>query len=253
MLIFRSNPCVGVVNKLCSEPFTTLRNEEIYNYHGKEEQNDVLHLVSIHEKWNAFSSGESTTRKMEDRVLTVLSTMLRDRGYTFDSPELLGNPLTDTKMFNLGGALIIFSEKTRVSKKELQNYIAFAAENGYTNGTIIVSNILPSDDVLSVVRRHIADRNNPMLQVFAINHVKTDHLKTHRKALPHRVLPDDEKAEIEKRFKELTRLPPIDCLDAAVKWVGGRPGDVIEVIEPSPSAGTTTYWCYCVEDYRRAR
>lgn len=185
---------------------------------------------------------------MEERAVAVLTSMLRKRGYTFESPELLGNPLDETKMYSFGGALVIFSEKTRISKQELQNYITFAAENGYTNGTVVVSTILPSDDVMSVVRRYITDPKNPMLQVFDIRHLQFD-ITTHRKALPHRVLLEDEKGEIEKRFRE---IPVIDCQDAMAKWVGARPGDILEIARSSPAAGRSLYWRKCVADCRRA-
>lgn len=189
---------------------------------------------------------------MEERALVVLTTMLRARGYKFDAHEQLGNPLDETKMYNFGGALVIFSDKTRISKQELQNYITFAAENGYTNGTIIVSTILPSDDVLSGVRKYISDRSNPMLQVFDYRHVQFD-ITTHQKAFPHRILPEDEKAEIEKRFKSIAVLPLLDSQDAMAKWIGARPGDVVEITRSSPSAGKSLYWRQCVADNRRAR
>ena len=185
---------------------------------------------------------------MEERALNVVNGMLRKRGYTFESPELLGNPLDETRMYNLGGALVIFSEKTRISKQELQNYISFAADNGYTNGTVIVSTILPSDDVMSVVRRYITDTSNPMLQIFDIRHVQFD-ITTHRKAPPHRVLPEDEKADIEKRYGS---IGVIDCQDAMAKWIGARPGDIVEIARSSPSAGQSLYWRKCVADCRRA-
>ena len=45
-----------------------------------------------------------------------------------------------------------------------------------------------------------------------------------------------------------SQLPSIDSQDTMVKWVGAIPGDVIEVIRHSDSAGQSLYYRYCVED-----
>lgn len=193
-------------------------------------------------------------RKMEERAISTLTTMLRARGYKFESPDLLGNPLDETKMYNFGGCLVIFSEKSRISKQELQNYITFSAENSYTNGTVIISASLPSDDVLSVVRRYIEDKSNPVLQVFDFRHVQFD-ITTHRKVPHHRILDDEEKAELEKKYPgdQMKVHPLIDCQDPMAKWIGARPGDILEIIRFSNTAGATPYYRYCVADSRRAR
>lgn len=191
---------------------------------------------------------------MEERALTTLTNMIRARGITVDAPERLGNPLDETKMVTLGGQLVIFSEKSRVSKQELQNYITFASENGYKQGLIVVAFILPSDDVMNSVRRYIEQRDNPLVQVFDYRHLQFD-ITTHRKVPRHRILTDDERAQLERLYPgdpaKVHAL--IDCQDPMAKWIGARPGDILEITRFSPTAGSTPYYRYCVADSRRAR
>jgi DNA-directed RNA polymerase subunit H (RpoH/RPB5) len=66
-----------------------------------------------------------------------------------------------------------------------------------------------------------------------------------------RILKEDEKVDLLKRYhvsdpEEV--LPSIDSQDPMVKWIGGAPGDVIEVLRHSDVAGSVPYYRYCVED-----
>jgi DNA-directed RNA polymerase subunit H (RpoH/RPB5) len=70
-------------------------------------------------------------------------------------------------------------------------------------------------------------------------------------AMPHRILKEDEKQAVLKRYnitKPEEQLPWIDSQDAMVKWIGGRPKDVIEVTRHSDVAGRQLYYRWCVPD-----
>jgi DNA-directed RNA polymerase I, II, and III subunit RPABC1 len=184
---------------------------------------------------------------MEDRPLQTLKSMLKSRGITAEEFESVGNPLDETKMYTLGGVLIIFSEKTRITEKELNNFFTFASENNYTAGMIIISSTKASEKVLEVLRHYISNRENPLAQIFFVSHLNFD-ISQHRKVPKHRVITDDEVQTMMKKFniKELSNLPKIDCQDAMAKWIGARPGDVIEVTGMCVSSGENTRYRYCV-------
>jgi len=191
---------------------------------------------------------------MEERALTTITKMLRERGHKIDKHEAIGNPLDETRMYSFGGILVIFSEKSRVTDNELQNFISYAADNSYSNGMIVVSMTPASPAVINVVSRYIEDPKNGLLQMFDIRHLQFD-ITTHRKVPHHRLLNDDEKGLLEKKYPgDQKRIHPlIDCQDAMAKWIGARPTDIIEIMRFSPSAGATPYYRYCVADVKRAR
>jgi len=198
------------------------------------------------ENGKEFSSISSRT-KMEERALTCLTGMLNARNVKVDSSELLGNSLEETRMYNLGGILIIFSEKGRLTENVVNSYITFANDNKFMNGTIVVSLVPPSESILEIVRTHINNPKNFLLQIFDIRRLQFD-ITTHRKVPPHRILTQ---SEIEKLMRKMnitdskTQLPWIDSQDAMAKWIGARTGDIIEIIRFSESAGATTYYRYC--------
>jgi len=186
---------------------------------------------------------------MEDRQLQTLRAMLTARGINAESFENVGNPLDETRMYTFGGILIIFSEKTRVTEKELNNFFTFASENSYTAGTIIVSATKPSEKVLELLRQHISDRDNSLVQIFFISHLNFD-ISRHRKVPRHRIITDAEVETMMKEYnvKELSGLPKIDSQDAMAKWIGARPGDVVEVTGLCVTSAENKRYRYCVSN-----
>jgi DNA-directed RNA polymerase subunit H (RpoH/RPB5) len=186
---------------------------------------------------------------MEERPLQTLKSMLKGRGITAEEFESVGNPLDETKMYTFGGVLIIFSEKTRITEKELNNFFTFASENNYTAGMIIISSTKPSEKVLEVLRTYITARENPLAQIFFISHLNFD-ISQHRKVPKHRIMTDDEVQKMMKQFnvKTLSSLPKIDCQDAMAKWIGARPGDVVEVSGICVASGENKRYRYCMSN-----
>jgi len=184
---------------------------------------------------------------MEGRPLQTLRSMLKDRGIKESNFEQVGNPLDQTRMYTFSGILIIFSEKTRLTDTELNNFITFASENNHTNGTIIVTPTKPSEKVLETVRQHISQPENPLLQVFYLSHLNFEYA-WHRKVPKHRLLTEEEKTKLLKDFNmlKLNQLLKIDSQDAMAKWVGARPGDVVEISGLDLASGEGKRWRYCL-------
>jgi len=198
-------------------------------------------------KWKTFTDGKRIKR-MEEKALVTLKSMLESRGLTIGEPEPLASVLDETRMYKLGEVLVIFSDKSRINEANLSSYIKFSTENGYTNGTIVVSVIPSSEKITNTVRSYINKKENSLLQLFDILRLQTD-ISKHRKYVPHRILSNQEIQLLEKKFaitKPREQLAWIDSQDAAAKWIGARPGDIIEVVRFSESAGDSRSWRYCV-------
>ena len=185
---------------------------------------------------------------MEDKALETLKAILALRNIKVESNEFIGAALDETRMYNMGGILIIFSNKSRINESNLTSYIKFASENNYTQGTIVVSLIPCSEKIQNIVRDHINNSENSLLQIFDIKRLQFN-IVTHRKFIPHRIIGQDEITLLEKKFNitnPKNQLGWIDSQDPAAKWIGARPGNIIEVTRFSESAGDARSWRYCV-------
>jgi len=184
---------------------------------------------------------------MEDRALETLKRMLESRKIKIDAVETLAAPLDETRMYNIGGILIIFNEKSRLNENALQSYITFSEENNYNNGTIVVSLVPPSENVINVIRNYNKEKH-PLLQLFDIRRLQFD-ITQHRRVPAHRIISEDELMKLEKKMNIVDpkkQLPWIDSQDAMAKWIGAKPGDVVEVTRFSESGGNVLYYRYCV-------
>jgi DNA-directed RNA polymerase I, II, and III subunit RPABC1 len=100
--------------------------------------------------------------------------------------------------------------------------------------------------VLKAAKAYAKER----VQLFHIRQLQFD-ITTHRYAVPHRILKEEEKTAMFNKYKiskPEDQLPWIDSQDAMAKWIGAVPGDVIEVIRHSDVAGRVPFYRYCVED-----
>jgi DNA-directed RNA polymerase subunit H (RpoH/RPB5) len=190
---------------------------------------------------------------METRALETLKTILKYRGIEDIRYESVAEPLGDTHMYVYGGVLIVFSQKARVSDKDLFNIGEFAENNGYNNGIIIVSDSRPSAAVLTSLRRYIANPDTKLVQIFELRHLQFD-ISQHRKVPKHRIIQRDELEAVLKEFHASgpEQFPKIDSQDAMAKWIGARPGDVIEVLGLCEASGNNRRYRLCVEDVTNA-
>lgn len=184
---------------------------------------------------------------MEDKALETLKSMLTARGIKGDNFEPVGNPLDETKMYTFGGILIVFSEKTRLTASEFKNITTFASENNHTSGTIIITLTKASESVVELVRQHVRNKDNPLIQMFYISHLNFD-ISKHRKVPKHRLLTEEEKTKLMKTYNisNLSQLPKIDSQDAMARWIGARPEDVIEITGLCVASAENKRYRYCV-------
>lgn len=184
---------------------------------------------------------------MEERALQTLKSMLTDRGIKSDTFEPVGNPLDETRMYTFGGILIVFSEKTRLTPAEFKNILAYAAENSHTAGTIIITISKAPESVTELLRQHLSNKENPLVQLFYISHLNFD-ISKHRKVPKHRLLTEDEKTKLTKMYNitDFKQLPKLDSQDAMARWIGARPGDVVEVTGLCVSSADNVRYRYCI-------
>ncbi|BAA30658.1 DNA-directed RNA polymerase subunit H [Pyrococcus horikoshii] len=65
----------------------------------------------------------------------------------------------------------------------------------------------------------------------------------------HRILSEEEKKALLEKYKITpAQLPQIRASDPAVKALGAKPGDIIEIKRRSPTAGVYYYYRVVVED-----
>lgn len=181
---------------------------------------------------------------MESRALEILKEMLESRGIKKTEEESIAAALDDTKMYKYAGLLIVFSTKTRVGNSELTAFLKFAEENGYNAGTIIVSQTPISESVYDSLVRHVSERSNPLVQIFEIRKLQFN-ISKHRKVPHHKLLSDSEKAEIVKLY-DVEKMPKILSQDEMAKFIGARPGDVVEVTGMCQTSAENKRWRYCI-------
>jgi DNA-directed RNA polymerases I, II, and III subunit RPABC1 len=186
---------------------------------------------------------------MEDIALSTIKEILLARGINSEQFQPIGIALDETKMYTFASVLIIFSTKARVTERELNNFLTFASENNHTSGILIVTPTKPSEMVLSVLRTHITDRANPLVQIFELRHLQFD-ISKHRKVPRHRIISDDERTKMMKVFNinSPKSLPKIDSQDPMAKWIGARPDDVLEVVGLCETSAENKRYRYCVAD-----
>lgn len=186
-------------------------------------------------------------KSSEDRALDNLKSMLTARGFKSDGFETVSDPLDETTMYTFGGMLIIFGNKTRVSVNDMTAFIKYAIEHDYLHGLLVVTLSKASEAVLAYIRDYISKSDNMLVQLFEIRKLQID-IPRHRDVPKHRILSQEERAAVIKKFNMLTgtECPKIDSQDAMGKWIGARPGDMIEVSGLDEAAATNVHYRYCV-------
>jgi len=184
---------------------------------------------------------------MEERALKHIKEMLVARGIKADDFVELGEVLDDTKMWTFEKVLVIFSLKTRVTDRELKNCIKYSEDNDYKYGTIIVSPSHASDNVLDSLRNYINNKENSLIQFFEIRHLQLNNSK-HVKVPKHRIVDEKEIPEIliKTNVKDPYMFRKIDSQDPMARWVGARPGDVLEVTGMCEVSVENKRYLFCV-------
>lgn len=185
-------------------------------------------------------------RTSMENALEILRTMLGRRGLDTKTERIVTEDLERANIYTIGKVLVVFSQKDKIQERDVTTFMTFANANEYTNGVIIVALSPPSENVLKTVKNLAKDR----VQLFHIRQLQFD-ITTHRMAMPHRILKEDERAAMFKQYnvtKPEDQLPWIDSQDTMIKWVGAVPGDIVEVTRHSDVAGRQLYYRYVVPD-----
>lgn len=171
-------------------------------------------------------------------VFETLKAMLRQRGISTDAVEEIGS---GDKTVKVGEYLITFSKKSRIGGTEIEEFKKLMTNNGATRGIFIVES-KPSSSVVKMFRD-----NAKTLQIFHKKQLLFD-ITTHRKVSPHRVLTNEERNKVLEEYRANPNfMPQIDSQDAMAKWIGARPGDIVEILRKSETAGSVKYHRVCVE------
>ena len=186
-------------------------------------------------------------KSLEDRALENLKSMLTAREFRGENFETITKPLDETTMYEFGGMLVVFSNKTRVSVNDMKAFITYASDNNYTNGLIVVTDSRPSESVLGFIREYIVNPANTLIQLFELRKLQIN-ITRHRDVPYHRILPQEEKAAVMKKYNMTkgTECPWIDSQDAMAKWIGARPGDMIEVKGLDEASAKNIHYRYCM-------
>jgi DNA-directed RNA polymerase subunit H (RpoH/RPB5) len=186
---------------------------------------------------------------MEERALSTLTEILRARGFTAEKFDPIGSSIDETKIYTFGGMLIIFSTKPRVSDRDLTAFIEYAKDNNHTSGIIIVSMSRPSETVLASLRTYISNREVPLVQIFELRHLQFN-ISKHVKVPKHRLVESQEIPDILKacNVDKPNLFRKIDSQDAMAKWIGARPGDVVEVTGMCETSAENKHYLFCMAD-----
>ena len=191
---------------------------------------------------------------MEETALSTLRIMLERRklGTTTERITTDNKKMASAKLYTIGDVRVAyFDQKDKVLAGDITNVLAFAEENGHTSGIVIVAMSPPSENVLRVAKSHAKKR----VAFFHVWQLQFD-ITTHRMAMPHRILTEEERTAVFDKYKisdPENQLPWIDSQDTMIKWIGAIPGDVVEVTRHSDTAGRSLYYRYCVEDVNVAQ
>jgi DNA-directed RNA polymerase I, II, and III subunit RPABC1 len=183
---------------------------------------------------------------MEDKALATLRTFFERRKLE-TTTVAVRTELDRVNAYTIGSILVLFSQKDKgFQEKDVERFVAFAKDNSYTNGLVIVAMSKPSAAVLRLVKAYAKEH----IQFFWIWHLQND-WTTHRYSMPHRILTQEEATALIKRYtltNPSAQLPSIDSQDYQARVLGAVPGDILEIQRHSDVAGPAVYYRYCVED-----
>ena len=222
---------------------------------------------SIVKRIELNTSGNNNTMPSTEDILKL---MLQQRGVNVSAPETIDTdfPAIVTKY---GDTLVFMSSRTRITEDQVLRLVSLTQEHGGTRGVAVVP-IPPSETILDAVAAQ-----SHILQIFHVGQLTFD-ITTHRAIPRHRILDAEETKnflakfgisldavakkmiadhiqikpdepllpQIAMKHKEYMPTPHIWSQDAPVRWIGGRPGDIVEVLRKSPDAGATPYYRFCV-------
>jgi DNA-directed RNA polymerase I, II, and III subunit RPABC1 len=204
--------------------------------------------------------------------MSKLMQMLQQRGIDTSVSEPLDASPLPADVVKYGGTTIVFTvNRQRINEKDVAGYRQFVQKSGGTTGILVVT-IPPSETVLGAI-----SSMSDVLQIFHTAQLEYNPTE-HRKVPKHRILTADEVPKYLEKYnivvddivakmqkdhirlsadqpaipqiamvhKDYLPVPHISSQDAIARWIGARPGDVIEIMRNSETAGGTPYYRICV-------
>jgi DNA-directed RNA polymerase subunit H (RpoH/RPB5) len=176
-------------------------------------------------------------------TMDVLKLMLQQRGIATEVVEPVETDFPAT-VSKIGSVLVFMSNRARISDKDVDAMIALTSKNGGTL-TICVVPVAPSPTILTVIRQ-----KSDKFQLFHVGQLQYD-ITTHRKVPRHRILTKEERDIFLVKYHiqdVYTQMPLVDSQDMMARWIGAKPGDILEIMRKSETAGGTPYYRLCVAD-----
>lgn len=175
--------------------------------------------------------------------MDIVKVMLSQRGLPVDIVELVETDMPAT-VSKIGKVLVYMSTRSRISDKDIDAIITLTQKNG-GDLSIVVVGTPPSSTILTMIRQ-----KSDKLQLFHLGQLQFD-ITTHRKVPKHRILNAEEKTAFMTQFHiqdPNVQMPLLDSQDMMARWIGAKPGDIVEIMRKSETAGSTPYYRLCVAD-----
>lgn len=205
-------------------------------------------------------------------VDAAIENMLIQRGVNVSNPIPVSYEGVANGGVKYDDVIVFIGQHTRIGEKNVVAFADITRELGGSRG-IIVTELPNSETVINAVSNY-----SIVLQLFHYAQLYTTDFFSHRMVFPHRILSEEETTKMFEKFhisiEEITRkvqedkikltpdlpllrqlglrhkeympMPYIWVQDPAARWIGARPGDVIEIMRKSETAGPTPYYRFCV-------
>ena len=185
---------------------------------------------------------------MEAITLDTLKKMLVSRKVEAEEFVKVQGP-QDTTAYTFGGILILFSTKSRLSAGDPQKFMEFADENSHRLGIIVVTQNRLSETVEAALNAIVSNPENQLIQVFEYRHLQFD-ISKHVKVPQHRILSSEERDAVMREFNipSTAHMPKIDWKDAMARWIGSRPGDIVEISGMCETSVQNRRYRFCIAD-----
>lgn len=192
---------------------------------------------------------------MDARTRNTLKVILKYRGVEDTEFEEIRNIKNDLNIsaYEAGPILIILSQKARILEGEIDKLMTFAGGVGKESGVIIIVQNRPPDSVTNRIRTLISNPDHPLIQLFELGHLQFD-ISHHRRVPKHTILPKDEVPALMEKYhiNDLKHLPKLDSQDPMARWIGARPGDIIEITGLCETSGDNRRYRLCVANATEA-
>ena len=175
--------------------------------------------------------------------MEVLKIMLQQRGISTEITERIETDFP-AEVTKIDKVVVFVSNRARITPNDIDTMVKLTQSNGGVLAIAIVP-IPPSPTLLTVVRQ-----KSEMFQLFHLGQLQFD-IVTHRKVPNHRILTAEERTAFLTQYHirdPFTQMPLIDSQDMMARWIGAKPGNIVEIMRKSETAGGTPYYRLCVAD-----